>query len=119
MGQKQSRVEKDAAAQRARAQKAAAMGPGRTSPEDVLSDVVATMDLDVRRLKLKAEEGEPLTVGESQSLGNYGRVLQQWVSAKLVAKEKGAEGDMTDEQLEEEAQRIAKQVAHAKKQARS
>lgn len=118
----ESRSEREYQAQRARAHKAAAMGPARTSMEDVFEDVVGTMDLDARRLRLKAEEGEPLTVGESQILGNYARVLSQAIAAKAAVKGAGKEEGMTDEQIEEELQKrfgsVAKQAAHAEKQGR-
>jgi hypothetical protein len=113
---------KDDAAQRARAQKAAAMGPGREDAEDVLADVIAVMDLDTRRLKLKAETGEPLTVGESQTLGNYVRSLASAITARTNAKTKGKEEGLTDAELEEEvkkaAERAAKQAQHAQHQAK-
>jgi hypothetical protein len=104
-----------AEAQRARAQRAAAMGPGRTEAEDVLADVVAIMDLDARRMKLKVEDGEYLTVSESQCLGNYARVLAQAIQVKQ--QRKPDEEGMDDEDLEEKAEAIRKKYKHAAKQA--
>lgn len=115
-------LEADAAAQRARARKAAAMGPGREDAEDVLGDVIATMDLDTRRLKLKAEAGEPLSVGESQTLGNYVRSLSSAITARANAGKatgRTREEDLTDDELNEREDQVRKKLEHARKQAAS
>lgn len=48
---------------------------GRSDAYEVLKDSIATMDLDVQHLKLKAEKDEPLSPGDSMRLANYARVL--------------------------------------------
>jgi hypothetical protein len=109
-----TKAEKQEEAQRARAQRAAAMGPGRIEAEDVLADVIATMDLDARRMKLKAEDGEYLTVSESQCLGNYARVLAQAIQVKQQRRP-GEEG-LDDDEVAEKAEAIRKKYKHAEKQ---
>lgn len=94
-------------AQRARAS-------GRTDPEDVMADLVAVVDMEVQRLKLKTEGNQPLSPGESATIANFGRVLTQLIQAKLQRKPE--EEGLDDEELEAAAEGIRKKYKHAEKQ---
>lgn len=87
---------------------------GRSDPEMVLADVVAVMDMDTQRLKEKALRNEPLTSTESQALGNYGRVLSQWVSEKRrIEREEKDLDKLSDDEIEAQAARIEAKAATA------